>query len=101
MKVKGYSHRCYYCAKEERCTRDHFIPRSKGGKLTVWACQKCQDTKKDLMPLEWLGIIHTISEYEGKCERIKNSVLSLIEWMEINKQKLEKWQLLSKPETKP
>jgi len=95
MKVKGIRDRCYYCAKQEKCTKDHFIPRSKGGTLTAWACKKCQNTKKDLMPLDWLEIIHTIPEYKGKEDRIKTSVLSLLEWIKLQKENRLKYGLRS------
>ena len=45
---------CYYCGaslKGGRRTRDHVVPKSKGGRKTVDACQPC-NTRKAAMSLE-------------------------------------------------
>lgn len=54
---------CDYCEREIstrlvpddplRATRDHVIPRSKGGTKTVFACLACNNIKGDMMPDEW------------------------------------------------
>jgi len=76
--TKGNKHKCYYCGNEEPCTKDHFYPKSKGGRLCVYACGICQASKKDLHPLEWLRYIinHTAITDEAK-QRIKTAVTTL------------------------
>lgn len=34
-------------------TKDHLVPKSKGGTLWNWACQTCNHIKSDMMPEEW------------------------------------------------
>ncbi len=34
-------------------TRDHVEPRSRGGKITVWACYTCNAVKRDMSVDEW------------------------------------------------
>lgn len=53
MKI-GSRFTCYYCGQKEPCTRDHFVPKSKGGNLIVYACQLCQRSKADMMPMDWV-----------------------------------------------
>jgi hypothetical protein len=36
-----------------RPTRDHVIPRSRGGREKVICCWKCNSLKGDMMPDEW------------------------------------------------
>jgi hypothetical protein len=36
-----------------RPTKDHVIPRSKGGRETIWCCYTCNQIKGDMMPDEW------------------------------------------------
>jgi hypothetical protein len=77
--TKGNANKCWYCGQEEVCTKDHFVPRSKGGKIKVYACRLCQRTKGHMMPLEWLEYItsHIVVRDDLK-ERIKTSILSLL-----------------------
>lgn len=56
-KTLGKGTECYYCGTEERCTKDHFVPKRAGGKVMVWACLICQRSKGGMMPLEWLEYI--------------------------------------------
>lgn len=50
---------CAYCGRkmvrntETHPTRDHVIPRSKGGRITVLCCLTCNQIKGDMMPDEW------------------------------------------------
>jgi hypothetical protein len=53
---------CFYCGRpirkvpvklhtrppEDLQTRDHPLPKSKGGQETVWSCLGCNETKRDL-----------------------------------------------------
>lgn len=45
---------CHYCQSTEVITRDHVIPRHRGGLDTsqnmVWACQTCNEGKANLLP---------------------------------------------------
>ena len=34
-------------------TKDHLVPKSRGGKKKVWACFRCNSLKGDMMPEEW------------------------------------------------
>ena len=58
--VKGQ--KCVYCGtKAKKITRDHVIPKSKGGESTpenmVWACLVCNFAKADRTPEEWAADI--------------------------------------------
>lgn len=53
---------CHYCKRQLidpkldkswrranlSATRDHVVPKSRGGRETVWACRKCNGLKADL-----------------------------------------------------
>lgn len=46
---------CFYCGcRGERCTRDHFWPKSIGGIVMVYACRICQISKANKLPDEWV-----------------------------------------------
>ena len=40
--------------KLRAATRDHLIPRFKGGREIVWACYECNHAKGCLSPEEWI-----------------------------------------------
>lgn len=46
-----FNHKCAYCLSDEKLTKDHFVPVSKGGELTVKnivpVCNRCNCSKKD------------------------------------------------------
>ena len=51
---------CYYCGEpviSKELTMDHIVPVARGGKSIkgnlVTACKKCNNTKKNLLPMEW------------------------------------------------
>lgn len=50
---------CHYCERlmvaysPTHPTRDHVIPASRGGRLTVWCCYQCNQIKGDMLPVEW------------------------------------------------
>lgn len=53
---------CHYCAaplKRDEVTMDHVVPLLRGGKSTkgnvVMACKPCNNSKKDLLLMEWDG----------------------------------------------
>ena len=86
--TRGSKNKCYYCGQDERCTADHFYPKSKGGKLKVYACALCQRTKADLQPEQFIKYInnHVAISDESKI-RITQSIRSLISL--INRGELE------------
>jgi 5-methylcytosine-specific restriction endonuclease McrA len=58
--------RCFWCRaalagseskSQFRRTRDHVIPKSKGGTVRVWCCYTCNQAKGALMPAEWMAVI--------------------------------------------
>ena len=50
---------CAYCGSEDDMTRDHVLPKSRGGSHDesnkVWACRSCNSAKGNRTPEEWLG----------------------------------------------
>lgn len=60
---------CAYCERllipntSTHPTRDHVIPKSKGGRATVWCCTKCNNAKGDMMPDEWQRFMHEFPEW--------------------------------------
>jgi hypothetical protein len=79
MPVRGNQYKCYYCGTEEKCTKDHFYPKSKGGKYLVWACHSCQRHKSNLLPLDWLEKIDRTRMPQDAKDRIRTAVTTLIE----------------------
>lgn len=59
MAVRGSGEYCTYCKRElvpytaTHPTRDHVMPKSRGGKNTVWCCAQCNHLKGDMLPQEW------------------------------------------------
>jgi hypothetical protein len=57
--VRGAGEYCHYCQRlmvaysDTHPTKDHVVPRSRGGRKTVMACITCNNTKGDMMPAEW------------------------------------------------
>ncbi len=76
---KGRPGKCWYCGQEEKCTKDHFYPKSKGGTVTVYACKICQAAKGDSMPDKFAEYIeqHVLIKEEMK-QRIHTAVHSLM-----------------------
>ena len=48
-------------------TRDHIIPKSKGGSRSqwVWACYECNHAKGSLMPEEWADKLALLAQNRG------------------------------------
>lgn len=76
--TRGDRSKCYYCGQIEKCTKDHFIPVSKRGFLTVWACRICQASKGSMMPLDWIDYLrnHTLID-KNHVLRVENAVVTL------------------------
>lgn len=67
MSDRGLGEICTYCKRALEgvlslsplaATRDHVVPKSKGGHgRTVWACRLCNGLKKDMLPDDWYGLV--------------------------------------------
>lgn len=56
---------CSYCGEflpTKKISRDHVYPKSRGGQLTTPACYRCNETKADMLPIEWALKINNIEE---------------------------------------
>lgn len=67
--LKFSNFRCVYCGinlVDTKWELDHFIPLSRGGKNTfsnlVSACMICNRMKSNLMPLEFIRMVHKITK---------------------------------------
>jgi len=57
---------CFWCGRKtrqgkgrsERLTKDHYVPKSKGGKFIVPACYQCNQAKAARMPSDFAQIMH-------------------------------------------
>jgi 5-methylcytosine-specific restriction endonuclease McrA len=86
--VLGNKHKCWYCGSTSTTvmTKDHFWPKSKGGKLMVYCCVRCNTQKGSKTPLQWARYIEThlqkgfISHEKGN--RMITATLSLWENLE-------------------
>jgi hypothetical protein len=45
---------CSYCGRSCFATRDHVVPRLRGGQLTLDACRVCNEAKGSMSLAEWL-----------------------------------------------
>jgi 5-methylcytosine-specific restriction endonuclease McrA len=59
---------CYYCKRPtlpKELTMDHIVPIARGGRSkknnVVTACKKCNNKKKQLLPMEWALYLKDIS----------------------------------------
>lgn len=68
----GRGELCTYCnrALEARgapsrlaATRDHTLPKSRGGRFTVWACRHCNELKGDMHPEDWEAFMQSYPEW--------------------------------------
>lgn len=70
--TRGNPDKCFYCGKVCRTTRDHFFPKSLGGRLTVRCCRECNGEKANMTPPEWIEYLkdqlHSCSMEKG-CNR--------------------------------
>lgn len=70
MSKRGKSEVCHYCRRKLQATggrygnryplsatRDHTVPRVRGGTTTVWACRQCNQLKADRTPQEWAAFM--------------------------------------------
>lgn len=67
--IRGDGDYCAYCKREliaytaTHPTRDHIMPKSKGGRKTVWACKLCNGVKADMLPDEWNWFMRQFPEW--------------------------------------
>jgi hypothetical protein len=61
---------CLYCQRpmnrrDERLrpTRDHFLPRSQGGREIVVCCSVCNTVKADMLPDQWLAYMEATPKW--------------------------------------
>lgn len=59
---QGKGEKCTYCRRtmegksnpgQLAATKDHWIPKSRGGEIKVWSCRKCNTMKGNMSPIEW------------------------------------------------
>ena len=74
---------CWYCGNNGPTNKDHFYPRSKGGRLIVMSCFPCNNEKDNKTPLEWADYIQKKIDNGGievqKGERMIRATLTLWE----------------------
>lgn len=66
MRKRGKWERCAYCNRTLEAvtspsrlaaTKDHIMPKSRGGRATVWACRQCNAIKGDMEPHVWAAFM--------------------------------------------
>jgi len=81
-----WSHRCAYCGSDADITIDHIVPLSKGGldftNNVVACCKSCNQSKGHTPVMKWY------ENQEFFTEERKNAI---IDWMESNTQKPERY----------
>lgn len=70
MELPDQGEPCPYCRRPMRFnlfgaepTRDHVIPKSKGGDEMIWACWTCNNMKGDMLPGEWAAFMAANPEW--------------------------------------
>lgn len=70
--TRGAGEKCAYCKRilesvlshtRVAATRDHTVPRAKGGAVTVWACRQCNNLKKDMLPEDWRDFMECFPQW--------------------------------------
>ena len=61
---------CSYCGRACFATRDHVVPRLRGGQLTLDACRECNKAKGSRSLAEWLKILPVDAPQRGHIARI-------------------------------
>lgn len=74
--------RCYWCKRQLQstespsrtaATRDHVIPKSQGGRHSVWSCWACNNLKGQMQPLEWQAFMKANPEWWKLAARRKST----------------------------
>lgn len=86
---------CHYCSRPLQprgtdsplaATRDHVVPKSKGGRKTVPCCRTCNEIKADRLPDEWAAYMAENPMWWGTAdERMRDS------WRRKGRATLEQW----------
>jgi hypothetical protein len=75
MRKRGMGEVCTWCRRRLEpvgshsrlaATRDHILPRSRGGSRTVWCCRQCNCLKGDMMPEDWSAFMRRNPEWWTK-----------------------------------
>jgi len=85
---------CWYCGVElcsANSTKDHFFPKSKGGRLQVHCCNNCNKMKGDMSPIEFVEHIKSLKKkhlknapWQKKFNRMINATIALWDEIPIN-----------------
>lgn len=67
---------CVYCG-ELATTRDHVIPKSRGGRVTVPACMQCNNLKADKVYLECMCRFWTFARIGATCNVCNKRLLEV------------------------
>ena len=94
----GKKTKCFYCGDEtmEKLTRDHFYPKHRGGRLSVWACISCNALKGGRNPVSFVKKLKSLKneantkELSAKCERMICQTLNLWKLTKYSLPKLKK-----------
>lgn len=72
MSKRGHGEKCTYCKRRLEsvgslsrvaATRDHVVPKSRGGREKVWACRQCNELKRDMLPNDWRAFMECYPEW--------------------------------------
>jgi hypothetical protein len=101
MQKRGNPYRCYYCGKDEACTKDHFFPKSMSSpkdrrlieilypgvpNILLYSCKRCQRIKANYLPHEFLKRIEGINTYTHyEVQRINTAIKSLVKLLKDGK----------------
>lgn len=83
LDIPGANKPCAYCKRPmmpwsvTHPTKDHTIPKSRGGLETILACFQCNQLKSDMMPEDWSRVMRENPgwwEIPGLGARIRNAL---------------------------
>lgn len=77
-KTLGNKNKCFYCGIEGfKMSKDHFFPKSKGGRLMVYSCHNCNSIKADKTPIQWVHWIEHSNHPQRKRMLVSSITLGL------------------------
>lgn len=90
--------RCFWCGVVVGfdAQKDHVIPRKKYGPDEAWnmviSCRRCNQTKRDLWPSEWMSVLHGILCPNGHCSDSSECWMGNL-WVQVDKYEdhFEQW----------
>jgi hypothetical protein len=75
---------CHYCERRQATTKDHIVPKAKGGQNANWnyvpACQPCNNKKADswptcTCPVCWMSVaLHAEAGITEGARRVRDAV---------------------------